>query len=106
MALNWTHFKKTRRVSRESNTRFESSESTKMWEKREDMEKICKIGNRRKRKDLERGEEVRKRQNKMEKLHISPVLRKEQQEMVMINYFKLRNKCYNTFICLGHKNKR
>jgi hypothetical protein len=33
--------------------------------------------------DLERGEEVGKRQNKMEKLHISPMLRKEQQEMMM-----------------------
>jgi hypothetical protein len=35
-----------------------------------------------KRKDLERGEEAGKRENKMEKLHISPVLRKERQEMM------------------------
>jgi hypothetical protein len=46
------------------------------------MEKICRRRNRRKRKDLERGEEVGKQQNKMEKLHISPMLRKEQQEMM------------------------
>jgi hypothetical protein len=32
----------------------------KMWVTKEDMEKICRRGNRRKRKDLERGEEVGK----------------------------------------------
>jgi hypothetical protein len=52
------------------------------WETKEDMEKICRRGNRRKRKYLERGEEYDKRQNKMEKLHISPMLRKEQQEIM------------------------
>jgi hypothetical protein len=52
-----------------------------MWETKEDME-ICRRGNRQKRKDLEADEEVGKRQNKMEKLHISPMLRKEQQEMM------------------------
>jgi hypothetical protein len=46
------------------------------------MEKICRRGNRRKRKDVERGEEVGKRQNKMGKLHISPMLRKELQEVM------------------------
>jgi hypothetical protein len=56
--------------------------SRRTWETKEDMEKICRRGNRRKRKDLERGEEVGKRQNKMQKLHISPVLRKELQEMM------------------------
>jgi hypothetical protein len=49
----------------------------KTWETKEDMEKICRRRNRRKRKDVERGEEVGKRQNKTEKLHISPMLRKE-----------------------------
>jgi hypothetical protein len=29
-----------------------------MWETKEDMENICRRGNRRKRKDLETGEEV------------------------------------------------
>jgi hypothetical protein len=46
------------------------------------VEKICKRRNRRKRKDVKRGEEVGKRQNKMEKLDISPILRKEQHEMM------------------------
>jgi hypothetical protein len=93
MTLDRTHLKKTRRIRRESRTRFESSGSTKTWETKEDMEKICRIGNRRKKKELERGEEVAKRQNKMEKLHISPMLRKEQQEMMdgwmELNFMKL-----------------
>jgi hypothetical protein len=71
MALDWTHFKKTRRINRESSTG-----SAKTWKAKEDMEKMCRRGNRRKRKDLKRGEEAGKRQNKMEKLHISPMLRK------------------------------
>jgi hypothetical protein len=46
------------------------------------MEKIRRRRKRLKRKDMERGEEVDKRQNKMGKLYISPMLRKEQQEMM------------------------
>jgi hypothetical protein len=59
---------------------LESTGSTNTWETKEDMEKICRRRNRQKRRDLERDEEVGKRQNKMDKLHISPVL--EQQEMM------------------------
>jgi hypothetical protein len=82
IALDWTRLKRTRRINRESSTRLESTGSTKTRETKEDMEKICSRRKRRKRKDLERGEEIGKRQNKMEKLHISAMLRKEQQEMM------------------------
>jgi hypothetical protein len=51
MALDWTHLKKTRRIKRESSTRLESTGSTKTWETKVDMEKICRRGNRRKGKD-------------------------------------------------------
>jgi hypothetical protein len=57
MALDWTHLKKTRRINRENSTRLESTGSTKTWETKEHMEKFHRRGNRRKRKDLERGEE-------------------------------------------------
>jgi hypothetical protein len=61
MALDWTQLNKTRRINRESSTRLESTGSMKMWETKKNMEKICRRGNKRKRKDLERGEEVAKR---------------------------------------------
>jgi hypothetical protein len=54
----------------------------KTWETKEDMEKLCRRRNRRKRTDLERGEEVGKRQYKTETPHISHTLQKEQQDMM------------------------
>jgi hypothetical protein len=61
---------------------LESTGSTKTWETKEGMEKLCSRRNRQKRKDLERGEEVGKRRNETEKLHISHTLQKEQEEMM------------------------
>jgi hypothetical protein len=54
------HLKKTRRINRESSTRLISTGSTKMWETKKTWRRFCRRGNRRKRKDLERGEEVGK----------------------------------------------
>jgi hypothetical protein len=61
-----THLKKTRRINRESSTRLGSTRCTKMWETKEDMEKICTRGNMRKRKTWR--EVNSKRENKMEKI--------------------------------------
>jgi hypothetical protein len=76
MALDWTCLKETRKINRDSSTRLESTGSMKKWKTKEDTEKICRRGNKRKMKDLERGEEVSKGQNVMGKVHISSVLRK------------------------------
>jgi hypothetical protein len=63
MAFYWTHLKKTTGISRESSTRLESTGSTKTLETKEDVEKMCRRRNRRKRKDLEKGEDRTKWEN-------------------------------------------
>jgi hypothetical protein len=75
------HLKKTRRNNRKCSTRLESRGRTKTWETKVDTEKICRRGNEigEKGKTWREVKRLGKRQNKMEKkLHISPMLRKEQ----------------------------
>jgi hypothetical protein len=109
MTLEWTHLKKTRRINRESSTALESTGSTKTWETKEDKAKICRRENRRKGKDLERGEEVGKRRNKMQKLQISPMLLKERKETIFglktvrnISFLSIICNCTVKYLCLGY----